>query len=330
MNKQHKQHKLGMVGLGSIFEHQYNAIAFLSESFLVSGLCDTDRSRRELAYAFVCGSDNTKAQVNVFGSVEDMLAFEGVETVLISTPPSTHYELARKCLECGKNVILEKPAVLQLAQLIELLQLAEERGLVLYAAFHAAFAPEVLWYGLNVERIKKEYALGNIVRLEHHFYDDYVSNGILMEGKEALGGSYVDSSVNELSVAATLVDLQHYTVQSLCKETLPETEIVCKSRLVLAEEASDTTIECHTDWTLGVNKKQTQVFCDDGMVVTLDHSFRSVHLSGQVDTMLFTYEGELPRLVSHYYYLFKDAAFHLDNGVSNGQLSLIIHKMLLD
>ena len=125
---QHKQHRLGVVGLGSIFEHQYNALALLSESFLVAGLCDTDRSRQESVYALVSGSDNTKAQVNVFGSVEDMLAFGGVETVLISTPPSTHYDLVRKCLERGKNVILEKPAVLQLAQLIELLQLAEEKS----------------------------------------------------------------------------------------------------------------------------------------------------------------------------------------------------------
>lgn len=332
MNKKLKQHRLGMVGLGSIFEHQYEALALLPDVFIVAGLCDTDSDRLASAYAKMCSTDNGKPNVNVYGNIEDLLEFGDVDTVMIATPPATHYELVHQCLVCGKNVILEKPAVLQLAQLEELLQLAREKGVTLYCAFHAAFAPEVLWYGLNAENIKKAYELENVnvVRMEHRFYDNYVVDGVLMEGKETLGGSYIDSSVNELSVAASLVDLQNYVVRSVNKETLPDTETVCRSKLVLADEASEMTIECHTDWTLGVNKKQTQVFYDDGTIVTLDHSSRSVQVASWTVITQFTYEGELPRLVSHYYNLFKDAAFHLDNGTSNGSLSLMIHKLLLD
>ncbi len=329
MSERSYQHKVGIVGLGSIFEHQYKALALLPESFQVTSLCDINRCSLDKACNFITGVNNN-SNVESFGNIEDLLEFGDIDTIIVATPPSTHFELVRKCLEQGKNVILEKPAVLIWAQLEDLVNLAHEKNLTLYSAFHAAFAPEVLWYRSNMDMIRKKYAIGNMVKIEHCFYDNYVVDGILIKGKETLGGSYIDSSVNELSVAASLVDLQNYKIQHISKECLANTETVCRSKLILVDQQTDMTIECDTDWTLGVNKKQTQVFYDDGTIVTLDHSSQFASLSGQTKKMLFAYSGELSRLVSHYYCLFKDAAHHLKKNMSNGELSLKIHKVLLE
>lgn len=51
--------------------------------------------------------------------------------VVIATPAETHYELARRALEAGKDVLCEKPLALTYEQGAELVQLAEGQGRIL-------------------------------------------------------------------------------------------------------------------------------------------------------------------------------------------------------
>lgn len=55
-----------------------------------------------------------------------------VTWVYISTPISTHYEIAKKYLKCGMNVICEKPLTDQLEKTVELIDLASSLGLIIH------------------------------------------------------------------------------------------------------------------------------------------------------------------------------------------------------
>ncbi|KAI0323804.1 NAD(P)-binding protein, partial [Cubamyces sp. BRFM 1775] len=52
--------------------------------------------------------------------------------VVVSTPIETHYELAKKCLQAGKHVLVDKPVTAHFSQAQELGELAESRNVVLY------------------------------------------------------------------------------------------------------------------------------------------------------------------------------------------------------
>jgi predicted dehydrogenase len=67
--------------------------------------------------------------VEVTTSLEEFLG--KVDAVAIATPVFTHYELAKKCLEAGKHVVVEKPMTSTYAQAQELINLAEKKGLIL-------------------------------------------------------------------------------------------------------------------------------------------------------------------------------------------------------
>src|SRR5438128_6245945 len=54
-----------------------------------------------------------------------------LDAVVIATPVSTHYPLAKQALERGKHVLIEKPLARSAAEAQELLELAERKGLVL-------------------------------------------------------------------------------------------------------------------------------------------------------------------------------------------------------
>ena len=56
----------------------------------------------------------------------DILTSPEVDAVAVVTPVSTHFELARKALENGKHVFVEKPFTATVAQAEELIMLAEK------------------------------------------------------------------------------------------------------------------------------------------------------------------------------------------------------------
>jgi predicted dehydrogenase len=54
-----------------------------------------------------------------------------IDAVVVATPVSTHYDLAKRALEHGKHVLVEKPMTRTVAESEELIELAEKNDLVL-------------------------------------------------------------------------------------------------------------------------------------------------------------------------------------------------------
>ncbi len=75
-----------------------------------------------------------------FGAV---LPDRDVEAVVIATPISTHYPLAKAALEAGKHVFVEKPMTADTAQACELVELADRLGLTLMVGHTFVFSPPV-------------------------------------------------------------------------------------------------------------------------------------------------------------------------------------------
>ena len=64
---------------------------------------------------------------------------EIVDAVYIVSPPSQHYEQIKKALIKGKHVLCEAPIALNVAQYLELTELAKEKGVVLMEAIKTAY-----------------------------------------------------------------------------------------------------------------------------------------------------------------------------------------------
>jgi predicted dehydrogenase len=67
--------------------------------------------------------------VEVLTDPRDLLESTSIDAVAVVTPVSSHYELARRALENGKHVFVEKPFTSTSAQAEELIELAEKKGL---------------------------------------------------------------------------------------------------------------------------------------------------------------------------------------------------------
>jgi predicted dehydrogenase len=71
--------------------------------------------------------------ISVISDLKKVLEDETIQGVIISTPASSHYFLAKQCLENNKNVFIEKPFTTNLEHALDLKNLAQKRNLVLMA-----------------------------------------------------------------------------------------------------------------------------------------------------------------------------------------------------
>ncbi len=67
--------------------------------------------------------------IQVTSDSDDILISSDIDAVAVITPVATHYPLAKKALENGKHLFVEKPFTQTAAQAEELVDLAEKKGL---------------------------------------------------------------------------------------------------------------------------------------------------------------------------------------------------------
>lgn len=75
----------------------------------------------------------------VYDSYEVLLTSPEVDAVYLPLPPALHYKWARKALENGKHIFLEKPSTTSIGDTEDLINLAREKGLAVHENYMFAF-----------------------------------------------------------------------------------------------------------------------------------------------------------------------------------------------
>ena len=104
----------------------------------------------------------------VYTDYDALLAAAEIDFVYIGLVNSAHYIYAKKALQAGKHVILEKPFCSTLAEAEELVHLAEEKGLYLFEAV-------TLFYQENYELVRRSLPSLGRIRLVISNYSQYSS-----------------------------------------------------------------------------------------------------------------------------------------------------------
>ncbi len=101
----------------------------------------------------------------VVADLDALLALDDIECVVIATPNDTHFELARRVLEAGRHVVVDKPVTLASDDALALARFANARSRV-FAPFHNR-----RWDGdfLTVRRLVDSGELGRVTFVASHF-----------------------------------------------------------------------------------------------------------------------------------------------------------------
>jgi predicted dehydrogenase len=150
--------RAGMVGLGMIFDETYRPFfeavhqrPLYDPAFGIVRveLAAVASRTGERADAYRRRSTGRVADFVSFTeprSIEQLLAAESarppVDLVCIATPDNRHFAAARAALLAGKHVLIEKPSVLSLAELDELIAVARRQKVLAKVVYHKLLDPD--------------------------------------------------------------------------------------------------------------------------------------------------------------------------------------------
>jgi predicted dehydrogenase len=168
--------KVAIIGCGKIADQHVEQIVLIPDCQIV-GVCD----REELMARQLQERLNTGA---CFTGVQELLDKAKPDVAHITTPPRTHFAVAKLCLEAGCHVYIEKPFTVDYSEAVELVALAERRGLKLTAGHNIQFS-----HAANRAReiVRSGYLGGPPIHLESYYCYDLSDPGY---AKALLGDSH--------------------------------------------------------------------------------------------------------------------------------------------
>ena len=172
----------GLIGFGGMGKWHTEILANVPEIEL-AGIYDiSEEKRKKAAGAGFCTYETEK----------EILEDPDIDLILVATPNDTHKPIAKRAMEAGKNVILEKPAVLSCAELEELEKTAAETGRFLTVHQNRRWDEDLL----TVRRILEEETLGPVFRIESRVHGSRGIPGDWRKEKIHGGGMVLDWGVH--------------------------------------------------------------------------------------------------------------------------------------
>ncbi|MCK5215537.1 MAG: Gfo/Idh/MocA family oxidoreductase [Candidatus Omnitrophica bacterium] len=114
---------IGVIGYGYWGPNVVRNLMSIHETNVVI-LCDSNPEALDRAKEYYPYLEMTQSEDDIFHSPQ-------IDAVAIVTPVSTHYKLARQALENNKNIFIEKPFTQTSKEAEELIQIAEQKGLII-------------------------------------------------------------------------------------------------------------------------------------------------------------------------------------------------------
>ena len=209
--------KVAVVGYGPSFNMGRQHLTQMRDAGMNPvAVCDIDTARLKAAEEEFPG-------IATFSTVDDLLQNGDADLITIITPHDSHTDVALKCLNAGKHVVIEKPMTITTEQCDKLIDAANTHGVVL-STYHNRH-----WDGHLLEALQHINAgeIGDVFRIECHMggYDQpstwwrskrSVSGGILYDW----GVHLLEYSLQILSPAAIL-EVSGYAKSGFWADSLP-------------------------------------------------------------------------------------------------------------
>jgi predicted dehydrogenase len=141
-----------------------------------------------------------KHECDVASSVEELVARDDIEGVVIAVPNDQHAPLAIQALESGKHVLLEKPMAMSITQCDEILAARDASGKVLQMGFVCRYSPAAM----KAKQLIEDGTIGDVLDVQATLVRQRGIPGIggwFTTKQRSGGGCLIDIGVHLIDVA---------------------------------------------------------------------------------------------------------------------------------
>ncbi|GAB2022735.1 Gfo/Idh/MocA family oxidoreductase [Pseudolactococcus yaeyamensis] len=192
-------------------------IAILGAGMIVADLLPITKDFENISFTAIFGAENDRANMaefaekygiqEIFYDYTALLASDIADTIYVALPNFLHYQFAKKALEAGKSVIVEKPFTSNLKEYEELERLALEKKLFIFEAITNQ-------YLANYQALKADLATIGDVKIVECNYSQYSSRYDLFKAGTVLpafnpamsGGALMDLNIYNIHFVVGLFD----------------------------------------------------------------------------------------------------------------------------
>lgn len=179
-----KKIRLGLIGCGSIARGAH--LPRIQADGHVAVVAASDPAEHQAA-AFV---ERWGSRVAYYGDDREMLRREALDAILISSPHSLHYAHARRALQAGLHVLVEKPMTLSSQQNKALLALARRKKRLLMVSYQRHFLASYLY----AQELIQEGRLGDLRSIVAYITQNWQRiGGWRIDPRHSGGGMFVDT-----------------------------------------------------------------------------------------------------------------------------------------
>ncbi len=133
-----REHRIGLVGAGDVVERFYLPVLRKRPDLRVNAICSRSGERAQRLAAEL-------GTPTVTTDYTELILHPDVDSVLVCSPPHTHFAIARSALRAGKNALVEKPTCATYAEVRELLDEAKRSSAILGATFNTRLREDNRW-----------------------------------------------------------------------------------------------------------------------------------------------------------------------------------------
>jgi predicted dehydrogenase len=146
---------VGLIGFGFAGRTFHAPVISAVDGLRLAAILQRHGSEAEQAYP----------PARVVRRLDELLALDSVRLIVIATANTSHFELAKQCLEAGRHVVVDKPFTTTYAEAAELADIAQKQQRIISVYQNRR------WDGdfLTVQRLLAQNKLGRVVLYESHF-----------------------------------------------------------------------------------------------------------------------------------------------------------------
>lgn len=194
--------------------------------------------------------------IEICASAEEVIKDKAIDAIVIATPVSTHYDLAKKALQEGKHVLVEKPMTSSVTEAKELMELAGQKRLTL-------MVDHTFLYTGAVQKIK-QLIDDKVIGKARYFDSTRINLGLFQPDINVLW----DLAAHDLSILVYLMEEEPVSVHATgISHTRNGIENIAYMTL---HYNADFIAHFHCSWTSPVKIRQTLIGGDEKMIIYND------------------------------------------------------------
>ncbi len=146
-------------------------------------------------------------QIETSTDIDAIWSDAQIDAVVVATPVFTHFDLAKKALESGKHVLLEKPMTDTVAHALELIELSQKYNKVLMVDHTFLYTPAVQ----KMRQLIDDGTIGNV----KYFDSTRINLGLIQQDVNVLWDlaphdiSILDYLINDVPASVNATGVSH-------------------------------------------------------------------------------------------------------------------------